>query len=313
MLLVGNLFSCQTVLSTLQADPRSIAFRTPVPRDVPNYYNRIRQPTDLQTIQELVTSYRLKTIPEFVAELRRMTSNAEQYWGFDHEIAATGRYLFQSALAVLQQCNINESHWGSAASSAASTPVASTPTAAETHAFNFAATPSSSRGASSFSSLGHGGSTPVHTSSSSSFSSSFAAPFPSAPSSTSSSSSKKRKVPEQSAEQQSFSLASPSLTTSASTSKPKKSRASAGQATAAAATPSLPTESRVALVAPSPSMMSFRIQMAPSPARPTTSALPELPPIPDLPDTSNLLPNHFLVSTSSSTDSDFLSDWDPLL
>ncbi len=76
---------------------QSVPFLTPVPRTVPGYHERVRQPTDLATIGEQVDAYKFKAVQDFVLEIVRMKCNAEQYWGADHAYAAAGRHLLAVA------------------------------------------------------------------------------------------------------------------------------------------------------------------------------------------------------------------------
>lgn len=83
------------VLKELVAIDESVYFRDPVlPEDVPDYYDIIKNPMDLDTMQKRVESGRYYiTLEIFLADLKRIWSNAKHYNGEETIFAKAANQL----------------------------------------------------------------------------------------------------------------------------------------------------------------------------------------------------------------------------
>ena len=70
-----------------------LPFYYPVPRDTPNYYERILQPICLQEIREKISQFQYHTLASFFDDLDTMCRNAETYNGYDSVLSKLARTL----------------------------------------------------------------------------------------------------------------------------------------------------------------------------------------------------------------------------
>ena len=77
---VNFLTQCRNIISKLNKHQNSWPFREPVnPKNAPDYYQKITEPMDLQTLEKGVESGKYKTKSVFEKDLRKIFNNARSY------------------------------------------------------------------------------------------------------------------------------------------------------------------------------------------------------------------------------------------
>ncbi|KAF8904446.1 hypothetical protein CPB84DRAFT_1845394 [Gymnopilus junonius] len=93
----------EKLLQELESEPRSWAFRTPVdPLDVPDYFDIVKHPMDLSTIQHKISSNQYKAFDSFVDDVQLIFDNCRLYNPESTVYAKNARFLdqlFQSLLS----------------------------------------------------------------------------------------------------------------------------------------------------------------------------------------------------------------------
>jgi hypothetical protein len=79
-------------------------FIQPVKKEVvPDYYEKIQNPIDLETIRSKGKRGEYKTAQDFINDLKLMIDNSDQYNGPDHEITAQARCIYEEGLKLLKE------------------------------------------------------------------------------------------------------------------------------------------------------------------------------------------------------------------
>ena len=74
------LSQCRNIINKLKNEQHSWPYREPVDaNEVPDYYQKIKEPMDLQTLEKGVESGKYKTKSVFVKDLKKIFNNARTY------------------------------------------------------------------------------------------------------------------------------------------------------------------------------------------------------------------------------------------
>ena len=84
---------CMNIINKLKNHEKSKAFRKPVKEDVPFYYQKIKEPMDLQTLEEKVKSGEIKNKIMFEKDLRKIFNNAREFNGKNTHYYLDADYL----------------------------------------------------------------------------------------------------------------------------------------------------------------------------------------------------------------------------
>ena len=77
---VNFLTQCRNIIIKLKAHPNSWPFKEPVDSQyVQDYYQKIKEPMDLETLEKGVESGKYKNKIEFEKDLRKIFNNAREY------------------------------------------------------------------------------------------------------------------------------------------------------------------------------------------------------------------------------------------
>jgi len=105
---VNFLTQCRNIVLKLKSQPNSWPFRKPVnPQAVQDYYQKIKEPMDLETLEKGIESGKYKTKDIFVKDLRKIFNNARTYNkpGTIYSKFATGLENFiEEDLKKLKEC-----------------------------------------------------------------------------------------------------------------------------------------------------------------------------------------------------------------
>lgn len=86
----------ENILNELRDSPFAQPFILPVnSKKVPDYYNLIKAPVDLQTIRKRINDKLYKNRGEFLEDFQQLVENSGLYNGYNHHITTQAESLFQ--------------------------------------------------------------------------------------------------------------------------------------------------------------------------------------------------------------------------
>ncbi len=92
----------ESIIMQVASANYAIAFRQPVPRNTPGYYERVTNPICLDDVREKIASYQYDSTQPLLDDLEQMVNNSILYNGANHPITKNAKKVKELAKSLLE-------------------------------------------------------------------------------------------------------------------------------------------------------------------------------------------------------------------